>query len=246
MDCTVPGQFPAERLLAFAGGERDEALTAHLPACTACTEALAEYTTAEQALRAELYRAACASTMELGELVLDLLPSERTTIVRAHLAGCPYCGAEFTELREALRTDPLLDLVPRPSPFRRLIARLLSTPAEVMAYGMMDTGQRDPVRIYEAEDIRVSLTLAREESEAADRWTLHGTVVDWDTKDVSLPGTAHLLLNGRQIAEYLIDHLGTFIAAGLTEGTYDLELRLADRLVALEGLPVGAAWEPRI
>ena len=109
---------------------------------------------------------------------------------------------------------------------------------------MMDTGKHGPARIYEAEDIRVSLTLAREESDAADHWTLRGTMADWDTKDVSAPSTAHLLLHGRQSAEYPIDHLGKFMAEGLAAGTYDLELRLASRLVALEDLPVGAASKP--
>jgi hypothetical protein len=245
MDCTAPGQFSAERLLAFAGGERDEALAAHLPSCAACTEALAGYAAAEHALRARLYRSDCVTTMELGELALDLLQPERATIVRAHLAGCPRCGVEFAGLRDALQTDPLLDLVPRPSPLRRLIARLLSTPAEVMAYGMVDAATHNPTRTYEAEGIRVSLTLAREEGDAVHRWTLHGMMVESDAESISPPGTARLLLNGQLISESRIDDLGTFVIVGLSAGIYDLELRLAGGLIALEALPVGGEWEPQ-
>ncbi len=243
MDCTAPSQFSDERLLAFASGELDEALAAHLPACAACTEAVVGFRSAELIFRAVLYRADCATTMELGNLALDLLPPERATIVRAHLAGCPYCGAEFSDMREALRTDPLLDLIPRRSALRRLIARFLSTPAEVMAYGMVETIQHDPARIYEAESVHISLTLAPEENEVVNRWTLHGAIMDRDAADVSPLDMAHLLLNGHQIAESPIAGLGTFVAAGLGEGTYDLELRLTNRLIALEGLPVGAEWE---
>ena len=115
MDCTAPGQFSAERLLAFASGEFDGALAAHLPTCAACAEALAGYTAAEHALRAVLYRADCVTTMELGELALDLLPPERATIVRAHVVGCPYCGAEFADLRAALSRRPITR--PRSSSF---------------------------------------------------------------------------------------------------------------------------------
>jgi hypothetical protein len=243
MDCTAPGQFPAERLIAFAGGEPDQALATHLSACAACTETLAAYTSAEHAFRAVLYRADCATSVELGELALDLRRAEQTTMLRAHIAGCPYCGAEFAGLREALRTDPLLDLIPRPSPFRRLIARLLSTPAEVMAYGMPATVNHDPVRIYEAEGVRVLLTLVPEGSEGVERWTLQGAMLDSEAERVSSSSTAHLLLNGRQIADSPIDDLGHFAASGLGEGTYDLELHLPNRLIALESLPVGGEWE---
>lgn len=244
MDCTVPGQFSAERLLAFAGGELDQVLAAHLPSCAACKETLAGYTSADHAFRTVLYRADCPTTMALGELALDLLRPEQATIVRAHLAGCPYCGAEFAGLRDALRADPLLDLVPRPSPIRRLIARLLSSPAEVMAYGMTETEIRDSARIYGVEDIRISLTLALEEIESAGRWTLHGMVGDSDAESVARSSTAAVLLNGRHVAESPVDRQGGFIIAGLGEGTYDLELHLTDRLIALEELPIGGEWEP--
>jgi hypothetical protein len=244
MDCTAPGQFPVERLIAFASGEPDEVLAAHLPSCAACTETLAAYTSAEHAFRAVLYRADCATSVELGELALDLPRPEQAAMLRAHIAGCPYCGVEFAGLRDALRTDPLLDLVPRPSPFRRLIARLLSTPAEVMAYGMPITVNHDPVRIYEAEGVRVSLTLVPEGSEDVERWTLQGVMVDRDAERLSSSSTAHLLLNGRHIADSHIDDLGHFAASGLGEGAYDVELHLPNRLIALEGLPIGGEWEP--
>jgi len=245
MDCTVPGRFPAERLLAFADGELDEALAAHLPSCPACTEEVAGYTAAERTLGAALYRSDCATTMELGELALDLLPPERATTVRAHLAGCPYCGVEFADLREALRAEPLLDLVPRPSPIRRLIARLLSAPAEVMAFGMTETAKHEYARIYEVEDIQVSLTLGQDESAVVGRWTLHGVAGGRNAESVSPEGTAGILLDGRRISDNPIDNLGNFSAAGLDAGTYDLELRLADRLIAIEGLPIGTEWEPQ-
>lgn len=243
MDCTVPGQFPAERLLAFANGEDDEALAAHLPNCAACAAAVAGYAAAEHALGAALYRAACPPSVDLGELALDLLEPARTTNVRSHLAGCPHCGAEFTALRNALRDNPLLDLARRPSPIRRLVARLLSAPTEVMAYGMVDAEPGRVARIYEIEGIRVVLTVEGEGNNERRRWTLHGRVNEG--AEVGAPDdTARVLLHGQHVGEAPIDEVGNFTVSALAEDIYDLELSRGDRLIAVEQLPIGAGWEP--
>jgi hypothetical protein len=243
MDCTAPGQFPAERRLAFASGEDDEALVAHLPNCAACAAAVAGYAAADHALGTVLYRAACPPTMDLGELALDLLEPARATMVRSHLAGCPHCGAEFTALREALRDNPLLDLARRPSPIRRLVARLLSAPAEVMAYSMVDAELGRAARLYEIEGIRVLLTVEGDGNNEQRRWTLHGRIdegAEADTPD----DMARVLLHGQHVGEAPIDRMSHFAVGGLAEDIYDLELSRGDRLIAVEQLPIGAGWEP--
>ncbi|MGH2389856.1 MAG: hypothetical protein ACRDIE_16775 [Chloroflexota bacterium] len=239
----MPDQFSAERLLAFASGEDDEVLAAHLPSCAACAEAVAGYIAADRALGAVLYRAACPSSMDLGELALDLLEPPRATVVRSHLAGCPHCGAEFAGLRDALRDNPMLDLARRPSPLRRLIARLLSAPTEVMAYGMVGAELNRAARTYEVEGIRVLLTLEGTGNDDPRRWTLHGRV-DGGVESGTVEDMARVLLHGQHVGEAPIDRVGRFAVGGLAEDVYDLELSRGDQLIVVERLPIGTGWEP--
>lgn len=241
MDCIEPNAFPADRLLAYADGEPDPALAAHLPICPACANALAAYGVETRVLRACLYRADCPPTHDLGELALDLLSPARTTETRAHLAACPHCQTEFRTLRDALATDPLLDLVSRPSPLRRLIARLLPPPTEVMAYAMVRGEPSDAALTYEVEGITASLTVERERSGNGQQWILLAMILNEADADGPPIGTARLLHQGGLVEDMPLDELGNLIFAGLAPGHYDLELALSDRLIAIEHIPVGVA-----
>ncbi|HVA89667.1 MAG TPA: hypothetical protein VNL71_07475 [Chloroflexota bacterium] len=239
MDCTDPGLFSPERLLALASGEPDEALARHLRSCPACANSMAAYGTADRVLGARLFRVECPPAQELGELALDLLTPEKALGTRAHMAGCLHCQAEFTALHTSLATDPLLDLVPRPSPLRRLIAHLLPPPGEVMAYALVRGEVSDSVRTYEAEEITVSLT-QEHASGGARRWNLLGLVLGVGDAAEPPTGAARLSLRGQVVSEAPLDELGNLVFGDVAADLYDLEIALADLVVMIEGVRIGA------
>lgn len=238
MDCTNPGLFPPERLLAFAHGEPDQEIEPHLRDCPPCAKSLAAYRSADRALTARLYRVACPPTRELGELALDLLTPEANLLTRTHLAGCPHCQAEFSVLRAELAGNPLLDLPRRPSPFRRLIAHLLPPPGEVMAYAMVRGEASGTVRSYEAEGITVLLTLEPAGS-GVRRWNLLGLVLPGEDAIEPPTGITRLSLRDRLVGEAPLDDLGNLVFSDLAAGLYDLEITLPDSVVVLEGVRIG-------
>ncbi len=241
MECLEPGAFTAERLLAYAGGEGDDQVAAHVATCRACAEQVDQYATADRLLHAQLYRIDCPASQDLGELALDLLAPQRAIEVRAHLAACLHCAGELTTLQDALRDDPLAEQIMQPGILRKLVAHLVSSlprglaPAGVR--GMADSA----MLTYMAGSVTVSLTIEAEGSGTAQRWVMLGLVLDERDGEQPVAGVARLSMGGLPAGEVELDELGNLAFTDLAAGMYDLELTLADRLIEIPDVPVGVA-----
>lgn len=237
MKCREPGLVTPEDVLACATGEADARTAAHVQTCPACAAQAADYAQADTRLK-QLFRADCPATQTLGELALDLLDPQDALAVRAHLALCPHCTGELATLQSALRGNPLEDLAPRPSLLERIVARLLSVPDLQGAYAGVRGADNSTTRTYEADGLTISLTIETKRIGAERRWTLLGLVIDEVGDQLPAGGTIRLLRDGRVLAEAALDEVGNLVFDGLEAGTYNLELALAGRVIAIEAIEV--------
>src|SRR5689334_17636594 len=113
----------------------------------------------EQALRRSLYRFDCPDPQVLGEYHLELLePAERTRIA-AHAVDCDACREELQTLRAFMAAPAAVTDAPLKG-VRRFLATLF-TPAPGLAYGGVRGAADESTRIYEADDVTVSVGRAR-------------------------------------------------------------------------------------
>ena len=121
------------------------------------------------------------------------------------------------------------------------MARLLPAPAAGSAYtGVRGAGENGS-RTYEAGGVTLSLTVDAEGTGAARRWMLLGLVIDEGGGEAAAGAAVRLLDAGQPAAETTLDEVGNFTFMELAAGVYDLELTLDERVVAVEGIMVGAA-----
>ena len=230
-----------EELLAYATGEADPGIAAHIADCAECAAAVAAYARLDRTLQARLYRCACPDAHTLGELALELLSPEEALATHIHLAECPHCAAELAMLRTALREDPLAAVVPRPNPLARLVARLLPAPglqaglAEVRGY------TADASLTFEAGSLTLSFSVEPAGDGASRRWMLLGLVVDVTGGAAPANAAVRLIARGAVVAQTAIDDLGTLAIADLAPGAYDLEIVLVDQVVVVPDIAIGAS-----
>jgi hypothetical protein len=229
-----------EELLAYASGDTADArISAHLAICAACAEQAASYRKLDNMLRARLFRAACPSSLDLGEFVLGLNEPAEAASIRAHLDICPHCQAELGTLRDSLGGDPLADLLAPPGPLTRLIARLrpavTPTPAASALRGNGSTG----TLLYEAGDRTVALTIQATGPEPGAGWSVHALILD--ETDAALPPevVARLYRDQSLQEETPLDEWSNITFSGLQPGTYSLEFVLGDLVIAIDDLSIG-------
>jgi len=240
MECSEPGTLAPERLLAFAVGESDAEVAAHIATCPACAERVSAYTVLDRELRTRLYRATCPPPQTLGELALALLEPHDAGALRAHLADCPHCTAELGALQAALQEDVSHDRRAGTGLLARIPARPISPWAQAASYGGVRGEMGDGARTYEAGGIVISLS-SKPEGGLASRWTLLGLVLDEGDGPTTRATSAKLLRSGDLVSEAAVDELGNLMLFGLDAGTYDLEVAVGDRLIMIADVPVGAA-----
>ena len=238
MDCIEPGAVSPDDLIAFVDGEADARTAAHVAACSACAAQAATYAQEQRWLSSWLYRVDCPPAPTLGELSLGLLPPDDALGVRAHLALCPHCRGELARLDAALRDDPFAALAPESNRLARIVARLLPAPASGLAYAGVRGATTSAARIYEAEGVTLSLAV---EVDAPERsWTLLGLVIDETGAELPAGAPVRLLREDQTVAVAALDDAGNLVFAGLAAGTYELDVTLGERSIAVEGIEVGA------
>ncbi|HWE60964.1 MAG TPA: hypothetical protein VHB98_04570 [Chloroflexota bacterium] len=230
-----------EDLLAYAAGEADPGITAHVAACADCGEAAAAYARLDRALEARLYRCVCPDARTLGELALELLSPEEALDTRRHLADCPHCAAELTMLHSALLEDPFAALVARPNALVRLVARLLPASGVQGSLAGIRGNAASTSLTFATGSLTLSLSIEPAGEGASRRWMLLGLVVDELGELAPANAAVRLVERGAVVAETTIDDLGTLAITDLASGRYDLEVALVDHLVVIPDIPVGAA-----
>lgn len=241
MDSYDHASVTPEALLAYAAGEANPGIAAHIAECAECAPAAAAYTWLDRTLQARLYRAACSSAHTLGELALELLSPEEALTTHVHLAECPHCAAELAALRSVLHEDPLAPLVPLLKPLARLVARLLPAPGLQSGFAGLRGDAGGTSLTFEAGPLTLSFSAEPAGDGASGRWILLGLIVDEAGEATPVGTSARLMEHGAVVAEATLDELGTLAVADLAPGTYDLEIALVDRIVVVPDIPVGVS-----
>jgi hypothetical protein len=191
----------------------------------------------EAQLRQVLYRFDCPSPHALGEYALDLVPMEERVALASHVRECSGCTEELASMRAFLAADsqPAVGPVDR---LRRVVATLLGPGNARVAFASArrSIGGRSPLT-FAAEGLITSLSPGR------DGRSLLG-LVSWEgaeTDEPELEGHAVRVVgaSGTVVAETTLDAIGNFtlhVPESHVGQEYIVELRLADRVVVLEGV----------
>jgi anti-sigma factor RsiW len=230
MNCVYERPLDEVELLMSLDGEASPEVEMHLAQCPQCSQRAADLARVQHLTLANLYRAVCPPSLELGEYHLKLLPAAQAATVQRHLALCPHCTEELAQLTSFMKqADPYLHPTPGTALRRQvnvLIARLASAMPPARASGQplfapalagLRGAEREPLR-YEAGAVQVILEVQRDDARA-DRQLLDGLVLGLDE---ALQAT--LWRAEQQIAAAPVDDLGNFTVGNLTPGQYELIL----------------------
>lgn len=176
----------------------------------------------EDKLGAALYRATCPDSLELGEYHLGNLGEDRSELIRLHLADCPHCTLELSQL-ESFASDTALDFEPSLAERVRVwIAKRMPERDDIrsgMAPALALRGDDEGPLFYEAGDAQLTIEIQDDPDEPGRR-SLLGLVMGADPKDLQV----HLWFDGERVASVAVDDLGNFRVSGLASGDYKLIL----------------------
>jgi hypothetical protein len=184
-------------------------------------------------LQRVLYRFDCPTPHVLGEYQLDVIGAQQRTVVAAHLTGCEDCRSDLQVMR-AFINAPLSMPDSWLGRARRMIATLV-TPAPGLAYSGLRGAAHPSVKVYEVEDVTVTLGPGYEAN------GLIGLVMVTSTPPERLIGHQARLVsvaNGPAIATATLDDIGNFEFSDVPPGAYTLELELPDTVVVVESVTV--------
>ncbi|MFZ0545251.1 MAG: hypothetical protein WAM60_07425, partial [Candidatus Promineifilaceae bacterium] len=146
------------------------------------------------------------------------LSEERTAEIRQHLATCPYCPQELTQL-QAYLSELASDLdYTFQERVKIWIARLMP-PAPSLTPTFALRGESDGPLMYEAGNYQLTLEVQDDPANPGYR-TILGLVLAGEEALQKV----ELWQNGRSIQETILDELGNFVFSGVQPGSYDLIL----------------------
>ncbi|HSN75034.1 MAG TPA: hypothetical protein VL334_08080 [Anaerolineae bacterium] len=229
MICQNTPQFDDVELLMTLDCEADPEVAMHVSQCPRCQQRSAELAGLQRAAAARLFRATCPSSLEVGEYHLGMLPASRSASVQQHVAACPYCAQELTQLGSFLNiADPYLHPAPWEAIKRNvqiIVARLTSGPRPGSLFGQpalapalagLRGEQRSPLT-YEAGDAQIILEVQDGEQQAG-RKTLIGLVLGWDNQEI----VVRLWRDERLVSTVTVDTFGNFAIDDLAPGQYEM------------------------
>ena len=94
MSCLRTTQLTDSELLMALDGEADPEVTMHIADCPDCRLRAGQLQKLQNGLTSRLFRAACPSSMDVGEYQLGLLPAAQALAIEKHLAECAFCSNE--------------------------------------------------------------------------------------------------------------------------------------------------------
>ena len=129
MVCHRPPALTLDQLSTALDGMAGADIQDHLTHCPACSARLAELRAGEHRLVRQLYRWDCPPVAQLSDYQLGLLSEAETEPLTRHLAHCPHCQSELTQLRHYLASEPAAPPPPAAQRLRtalgEMVARLL-------------------------------------------------------------------------------------------------------------------------
>lgn len=248
MPCISLPELSEAQLMAFLDGEADEEVAAHMQRCASCRRRAERLARVERTLRRRLFRAACPTSLELGEYHLDALSPLRAEAIARHLTECPYCAREVADLKgylaglaPELMPGPVERLADRAlTRARVLVARLTSGatsgpfPGGTAAVHVGLRGADEGPLVYETDDAQIVIQVEQDLPQP-DRWSLLGLVTGLEAAgDLA----AHLWRGTGRVVTARVDELGNFTFSDLPAGEYDLILQGAEVEIHIQGLAV--------
>jgi len=228
-----------QELLAYLDGEATPQVVEHINQCPYCRERAEQLARFQDLLTTRLYRAACPTTVELGDYCLGLLPEERASETARHVAECPHCARELAQLREYLAT-----LAPHSEPtpleqvkvlFAELVHGLRNAGRALQpapAYALR--GEASEPLLYQAGDAQISIEVQADTAHPGRRLLL-GFVIGLPAAGLQ----ACLTQQDQPIATVPVDELGNLTISNLAPGTYQLVLRSPTAEVHFPDLEIG-------
>ncbi|NLE53088.1 MAG: hypothetical protein GX613_16945 [Chloroflexi bacterium] len=98
MTCQLPPPLSDDEISAVVDGTADDDVIRHVADCPHCAARVATARQLERTLARRLSRWDCPPPLALGEYHLNLLSKQDAKAVREHIAGCPRCEAELSDL----------------------------------------------------------------------------------------------------------------------------------------------------
>jgi hypothetical protein len=173
----------------------------------------------------------------LGEYHLGVLRDTQRQAVEQHLAQCPHCRREVTEL-EGYLVD--LARTPEPSPWaqaadrvRVVVATLIGgAPSRALGAfplapaldGVRGGAPTEPL-VYQADEIQIILEIEPDD-DRPDHKTILGLVMGLDRSPGGAKSdfTVQLRQGPGQVASTVVDELGNFVFSDVIPGEYELVL----------------------
>lgn len=229
MKCISENELEDKLLLAYLDGEADQETVHHLEQCAFCLERANTLARLHDRLTKNLFRAACPSSLELGEYHLRVLPASQMMIISQHLRNCPHCARESKQLKFFL-SDPIPtqdnSLVEQA---RVVIARLVGGKGEpkksgkdtlIPSFTVLRGEIKEPLT-FEAKGIVIVLDLQPATDEEG--ITMLGQIAA-DEQDDWTGAVVELYQNDQLEISTTVDDLGSFQLKGLLSGSREMHL----------------------
>lgn len=215
-------------LLAYL--DDDAQWTDHIRHCADCQTRLQELRSEETMLTAQFHRVQCPDPLELGEYALHLLSGPRQNEIKQHMASCPHCSTEVSQLQDYLKllvpVNQKNGLQTAAERVRVLVARLLSGPGDALLPPALQPamagirGASTAPQIFEAGDFQIVIETQGDVTQSGIHSLLGLLLGDTPPENFEV----QLWQEGTFVAKDKVDAFGNFNFEGLQSGAYDLKL----------------------
>jgi hypothetical protein len=191
----------------------------------------------DDSLKAALYRITCPDSATLGNFHLELLAKDETAKIADHLAICPHCTQELSQLEVFLAETAVSLQSSTVDRIKIWIAKRI--PSGGGAGGMLGTpafavrGNDSGPLMYEAGDAQLTLEI-QDDPEHPGRKSILGLVLGIETNDVEVK----LLREGEVVTAVTLDLIGNFTISNLASGNYELIISGPSIEIHLLELPI--------
>lgn len=225
-------------LLAYADNAASLAVQEHLSACPVCRLRAFQLNREQLTLQTVLHRAGCPPALDLGEYHLKLTGEKRANELTEHLALCPACRAELSDLAAFMTRlrRPVAEAAEDAfGSLRTVIARLSLGPVGgpsgalvPVLRGPGDDSETAPV-VYSAEDVLVTVDTWIERLGQSGR-VVAGLVVG----PVDFAGAEASMDTAELLSTSPINDLGNFLFSEVAPGVHHLMIRLPATGIQIE------------
>lgn len=213
--CVDPTELAEGALWAYAEGQPNAQVHAHLEHCSYCAAQVASYRRTLAHLAGRLYRYDCPLPEQLGLYQLKLLPASEQLVMAQHVRECPHCQRDLLELA---RTDNAPSVLDKLHQAVNVIEAVLLSPLRQPVTALRGT---QPT-LQRFQTAALEIHLQQQPGHRHGHWTLMGRLVP--LTDVPLSVAEVWLLQEPHAWAAPVEADGIFSFAELVAGVYELTL----------------------